>query len=68
VHRRAEREREGGRREAIGRQGRGREAREGSVHSHKLNVGMAVSLGMPVSLQAMVMLRGPRGLIHEYRL
>jgi len=41
--------------------GGGREARKGGVHHHKLNVGMRVSLGMPVSLQAMVMLRRVAG-------
>jgi len=52
------------------REGGGRRGREGGVQRHKLNVGWPVSLGiyMPVSLQAMVMLRGPCDLIHEYRL
>jgi len=53
---------------ALAGRGGGREAKEGGVHLHKLNVGMPVSLGMPLSLQAMVMLRMPRDLIHENRL
>jgi len=49
---------------------RGREVREGGVHRHKLKVGMPVSPGKYARLTTcyMVMFRGPRDLIHEYRL
>jgi len=52
----------------VGRQGGGREACTiaAKMAGREREEGGRDSRGMPVSLQAMVMLCGPRDLIHEY--